>query len=319
MRSGVTGANQPAFAVTGTPRMKIERKSSYLVGLIGSGIQASLTPAMHECEGDRRGLRYMYRLLDLDLSDMGAEALPQLLDAAQRTGFCGLNITHPCKQAVIPLLDELSDNAAAIGAVNTVVFRDGRRIGHNTDCWGFEQNMRENLDSARKQDVVLLGAGGAGAAVAHALMHLGTEHLHIHDIDSARAESLVEALSRRFGAGRASAIVDLQQAMESADGLVHATPTGMAHYPGLPLPAELLKASHWVAEIVYFPLETELLRLARGLGCQTTDGRGMAVHQAARAFRLFTGIDASATDMMCDFEALVALPASHSTAATSAA
>ncbi len=113
----------------------IEKKPSCLVGLIGAGIQASLTPAMHEGEGDRRGLRYMYRLMDLDLLRLGEDPLPQLLNAAQLAGFRGLNITHPCKQSVIPLLDELSENAAAIGAVNTVVFRDGRRIGHNTDCW----------------------------------------------------------------------------------------------------------------------------------------------------------------------------------------
>lgn len=299
--------------------MKIEKKPSYLVGLIGAGIQASLSPAMHEGEGDRRGLRYMYRLMDLDLLDLGAEPLPQLLDAAQVSGFCGLNITHPCKQSVIPLLDELSDNAAAIGAVNTVVFKDGRRIGYNTDCWGFEQNMRENLDSARKHDVVLLGAGGAGAAVAHALMHLGTDHLHVHDLDPGRVEGLVEALSRRFGPGRASAVADLGQAMDRADGIVQATPMGMAHYPGLPLPAALLKSSHWVAEIVYFPLETELLLLAHRLGCRCVDGRGMAVHQAARAFRLFTGVDANATDMLHDFDALVALQAGHPAASTSMA
>ncbi|MEO8779698.1 MAG: shikimate dehydrogenase [Rhodanobacter sp.] len=299
--------------------MKIEKKPSYLVGLIGAGIQASLTPAMHEGEGDRRGLRYMYRLMDLDLLDLGEDPLPQLLDAAQMSGFCGLNITHPCKQSVIPLLDELSDNAAAIGAVNTVVFRDGRRIGHNTDCWGFEQNMRENLSSAQTHDVVLLGAGGAGAAVAHALLHLGTAHVHVHDLDAARTQGLVEALSGRFGAGRASTVTDLRQSMDRADGIVHATPTGMAHYPGLPLPAELLKPSHWVAEIVYFPLETQLLALARSLGCKSVDGRGMAVHQAARAFRLFTGVDANAADMLRDFDALVALQAGRAAGMASAA
>lgn len=285
--------------------MKIERKPTYLVGLIGAGIQASLSPAMHEGEGERRGLNYLYQLLDVAVLDLGAQALPRLLDAAQLTGYCGLNITHPYKQQVIPLLDELSEDAAAIGAVNTVVFKDGRRIGHNTDCWGFAQNMREHLDTVRRQDVVLLGAGGAGCAVAHALLQQGVQHLHIHDLERNREADLVESLSRRFGAGRATAVDDLGKAMQKADGLVHATPMGMASHPGLPLAADLLKPAHWVAEVVYFPLETELLRLARGLGCPTVDGSGMAVCQAVNAFRLFTGIEADAAAMRRDFEALV--------------
>lgn len=304
--------------MSNSPRssMKIEKKPSYLVGLIGAGIQASLSPAMHESEGDRHGLRYLYQLLDLEVPGLGKEALPRLLDAAQLSGFSGLNITHPCKQAVIPLLDELSDDAAVIGAVNTVVFKNGRRIGHNTDCSGFEQSMRENLSSACKQNVVLLGAGGAGAAVAHSLLRQGVERLHVYDLKPARAKSLVDALCGRFGAERVSAISDLAQAMQEADGLVHATPTGMAHYPGLPLPAELLKPSHWVADIVYFPLHTELLHAARRLGCQTMDGRGMAVHQAAGSFRLFTGLDADVIAMQRDFDSLVGLQRSVLTAAS---
>jgi len=286
--------------------MKIQRKPPYLVGLIGSTIQASLSPAMHEGEGDRHGLLYMYRLLDLDLLGVGVEALPQLVEAAQLTGFSGLNITHPCKQAVIPLLDELSDDAAAIGAVNTVIFRNGRRIGHNTDCSGFEQSIREGLDSAPRDNVVLLGAGGAGAAVAHGLLNLGTKHLAICDKVPDRAESLARALCARFGFGRATAGSDLERMMSVADGLVHATPTGMVRHPGLPLGADLLRPSHWVAEIVYFPLETELLRLARRLGCRQLDGSGMAVHQAAAAFHLFTGIEADAAQMRRDFDQLIA-------------
>lgn len=286
--------------------MRIQNKPSYLVGLIGAGIQASLSPAMHEAEGDRHGLRYMYRLIDLELLHLDASALPRLLDAARVTGFCGLNITHPCKQAVVPLLDELSDDAAAIGAVNTVVIRDGKLIGHNTDCYGFEQSMREDLASAPLDRVVQLGAGGAGAAVANALLNVGARHLSVFDIDAGRAASLVESLSRRFGPGRVEAVTRLSKAMEHAQGLVHATPTGMAAHPGLPLPAELLTPSHWFAEIVYFPLETELLRLARRLGCRCMDGRGMAVHQAVGAFQLFTGLKADGAQMRRDFEALVA-------------
>lgn len=285
--------------------MKINRGSSFLVGLIGAGIQSSLSPHMHEAEGTRHGLRYWYRLLDFDVMALDVSALPRLLDAARITGFCGLNITHPCKQAVVPLLDELSDDAAAIGAVNTVVFKDGRSIGYNTDCTGFQRSVRETLDSAAKNNIVVLGAGGAGSAAAHGLLQLGAQHLYIHDLDGARAAALVKALTGRFGEARASLVADLGHTMRAADGVVQATPMGMAHYPGLPLPAEMLRPSQWVAEIVYFPLETELLRLAQRIGCRAVDGGRMAVYQAAAAFELFTGLTADAAAMRRDFESLV--------------
>lgn len=284
--------------------MKINKGSSFLVGLIGAGIQSSLSPYMHEAEGARHGLRYWYRLMDLDVLALDVSALPRLLDAAQITGFCGLNITHPCKQAVVPLLDELSDDAAAIGAVNTVVFKGGRRIGYNTDCTGFQRSVRETLASAAKNKVVVLGAGGAGSAAAHGLLQLGAQHLYIHDLDGVRAGALVKTLTDRFGEGRASLVTDLGHTMRTADGLVQATPMGMAHYPGLPLPAEMLKPSQWIAEIVYFPLETDLLRLARRAGCRAVDGGRMAVYQAAAAFELFTGLAADAGAMRKDFESL---------------
>jgi shikimate dehydrogenase len=278
---------------------------SFLVGLIGQGIQASLTPAMHEQEGDAQGLRYMYKNLDLAPMGVGPEALPELLLAAQRLGFAGLNITHPCKQLVIPLLDELSPDARALRAVNTVVLRDGRRRGENTDWWGFAEAFRRNMDGARRDRVVQLGAGGAGAAVAHALLTLGVQRLTVQDVDAGRAASLADSLCGRFGADRARAGADLPAAMAEADGLVHCTPTGMTGHPGLPLPAELLHPALWVADIVYFPLETELLRTARALGCRTLSGGAMAVFQAVEAFRLFTGITPDAERMLRHFAALV--------------
>ena len=110
------------------------KQQSFLCGLIGAGIQASRTPPMHEREGDEQGLRYIYKKIDIEPLGLGTDALPDLLRAAERMGFCGLNITFPFKQTVIPLLDELSDDARALNAVNTVVLRDGKRIGYNTDC-----------------------------------------------------------------------------------------------------------------------------------------------------------------------------------------
>jgi shikimate dehydrogenase len=188
--------------------------------------------------------------------------------------------------------------------VNTVVLRDGRRTGHNTDWWGFAESFRRGLPDAGRERVVQLGAGGAGTAVAHAALKLGVGRLALFDVEPQRAGQVAARLNARFGEGRAVAGGDLAAALAQADGLIHATPTGMAKFPGLPLPANLLHARLWVAEIVYFPLETELLRVARRLGCRTLDGGGMAVFQAVEAFRLFTGIAPDADRMLRHFASM---------------
>ena len=279
-------------------------RGSIVCGLIGSGIQASRTPTMHEQEGAAQGLRYVYKLIDLAQLGVGTEALPELLTAAERMGFAGLNITYPCKQSIIPLLHELSDDARALNAVNTVVLEDGRRIGHNTDWSGFAEGFRRGLPEAKLDRVVQLGAGGAGAAVAHAALTMGAKQLTIFDVDHARSAELGASLSARFGRDRAVGGTDLAAAMAAADGLIHATPTGMAKLTGMPLSPELLRSNHWVAEIVYFPLETELLRVARSKGCRTVDGGGMAVFQAVGAFRLFTGIEPDPARILKHFAAM---------------
>jgi shikimate dehydrogenase len=275
-----------------------------LAGLIGAGIQASRTPALHEHEGDAQGLRYLYRLIDLDPLNLDITALPDLLMAAERMNYTGLNITFPCKQAIIPLLDELSVEARGIGAVNTVVLKDGRRLGHNTDCLGFAEGFRRGLQGVAIERVVQMGAGGAGAAVAHALLSEGVQRLSIFDVEISQAQSLADNLNQHFGAGRAEAGHDLPSTLAQANGLVNTTPVGMKKLPGTPVPLELLRAELWVAEIVYFPLETELLRNARGLGCRTLDGGTMAVFQAVKAFELFSGVVPDAQRMLAHFQSM---------------
>jgi shikimate dehydrogenase len=282
----------------------MNRNNVILAGLIGAGIQASRTPALHEHEGDEQGLRYLYRLIDLDQLQLDSNALPDLLLAAERMNYTGLNITFPCKQAIIPLLDELSPEARGIGAVNTVVLKDGKRIGHNTDCLGFAEGFRRGLPDVARDRVVQMGAGGAGAAVAHALLSEGVQQLSIFDVDVERAESLANNLNQHFGAGRAVTGRDLPSALSHADGLVNTTPMGMAKLPGMPVPAALLQPELWVAEIVYFPLETELLRNARALGCRTLDGGNMAVFQAVKAFELFSGVAPDARRMLAHFQSM---------------
>src|SRR4051812_45455507 len=255
----------------------------FLVGLVGTGIGPSLTPPMHEREADALGLRYLYRRFDLDELRLPATAIGDLVAATRLAGYDGLNVTHPCKQLVLAHLDELSPDAEALGAVNTVVFRDGRAIGHNTDWSGFARSFDRGLADVALDEVVLLGAGGAGAAVAHALLTLGVRRLTVLDMARDRAEQLATALAERFGAGwdmagagaeqvapgRAArfgagrapggVLNGLPQALAGAAGVVHATPTGMAAHPGLPVPAEVLRPPLWVADVVYRPLETELV------------------------------------------------------------
>ena len=269
-----------------------------LIGLIGAGIQRSLSPALQEEEARHHGLRLHYQLIDLDAAGVGVDALPGLISAARVMGFAGLNVTFPCKQAVIPLLDDLSEEARAIGAVNTIV-RDGKRlVGHNTDGPGWAWGFRRALPDADLSRVVLVGAGGAGAACADAVLRLGARELRIVDQDPARSRELATRLGGQ-------AFTNVSAALDGASGVIHATPVGMSRHPGMPFPAQLLRPSLWVSEVVYVPLETELLKAARKAGCRTADGGHMNVGQAVRGFKLFTGRDADPARMDAHFRGLV--------------
>jgi shikimate dehydrogenase len=284
------------------------RAESVLVGLIGEGVMPSLTPPMHEREADVQGLRLLYRPIDLLDLDLPATAVGDLLTAAQRMGFNGLNITHPCKQLVLEHLDEISDDARRLGAVNTVLIRDGRFVGHNTDFSGFGSALADGLPGAKLGRVVQLGAGGAGSAVAYALLKAGAKHLDLVDMDANRAAERAAELGELFPDASITPrnTTELSHIMPLADGLVHCTPIGMAAHPGLPLDIDLLEPRHWVADIVYRPIETQLVREARAKGCDVLDGGRMAVGQAADAFKLFTGKDADRERMRQHFLELIA-------------
>jgi shikimate dehydrogenase len=261
-----------------------------LLGLIGAAIQTSRIPAMHEREAAEHRIRCIYQLIDLDELNLTVAWLPELLAAAERMGFSGLNITHPCKKRIIPFLTDLSDEAHLLGTVDTVLLRNGKRLGHNTDWWGFAETLRQQLPEARMDHVVQLGAGGTGVATAYALLKMGVKQLTISDWSVESEEQLVDLMALHFGDGRAQSVKNLAAAVENADGLIHATPTGLLRYPGMPLPRSLLRPELWVADLASVTYETELLRTARELGCRTIDGTGMVVHQAAKSFELFTGI-----------------------------
>jgi shikimate dehydrogenase len=262
-----------------------------LVGLIGANIQGSLSPAMHEDAFAAAGIEGYYHLMDLDL--LPDRRLYQILTAAGTAGFSGVNITFPCKQAALALVAEASVEARQIGAVNAIIFkRDGRMTGHNTDRIGFRRSFEETLGRAAVEGrtALLVGAGGAGRAAAFALLDLSAGCLLVHDVDDARAATLVASLTASFGRSRARVASDPRAALGEAVGVVNATPVGMLGFPGNPVPLESIEARHWVMDVIYTPLETELVVRARAKGARAVGGAGMCVHQAAESFRLFTGV-----------------------------
>ncbi|MEN2736678.1 shikimate dehydrogenase [Microbacterium sp. X-17] len=287
---------------------------SYLVGLLGEGVLPSLTPPLHEREADEQGLRYLYRPIDLLSFEGGGDldaTIGRVLDAAALLGFDALNITHPCKQRVLAHLDEVTDSAAAIGSVNTVLLAAGRRVGHNTDVTGFASALGDGLPGADLGHVVVIGAGGAGAAVCAALLEAGASRLTVADLDARRAATLAASLGPRFPAASVSGVSSdalpalLGEPANAVTGLVNASFVGMHTHPGIPLDAGLLRPDLWVADVVYRPVDTELLRAAREAGCRTLDGGGMAVGQAADAFRLITGAEPDRERMRAHFAAMI--------------
>jgi len=256
-----------------------------LVGLLGANIGQSLAPALHEDAAAAAGMVGHYHLMDVD--GPRPRTLPELLAAVRTAGFAGVNVTFPFKEAVIPLLDEVSPEAAEIGAVNTVVFDSaGRSTGHNTDRSGFRAAFLAafGADAVRGKAVLQLGAGGAGRAVAFALRDLGVSSLRLYDRDIQRARNLCADL------GGSCEVLDAPEpAAASVAGIVNATPIGMTGHDGLPMTPEVVQSHQVVADVIYTPLETEFVKAAKAKGARTMGGAGMCVHQAVRAFELFTG------------------------------
>ena len=278
--------------------------TSFVVGLLGDNIGGSLAKPLQEGEGEAQGLTLAYRLVDATHTGLGLDDTAEVLRWAVRLGFDGLAITHPFKNAVMAHVDEASPEAQALGASNLVVIRGGRTIGHNTDWVGFADALRATLPDATGDRMVLLGAGGAGVAVGYGALRYGAGHLDIVDQDADRAEAVATRLGALVGPDRVSSTTDLPAALAAAGGLIQATPVGMDAHPGLPLDPALLRPDHWVADIIYFPLETDLVHRARAAGCRVMTGGAMAVHQHVAAFRLLTSRDADIRRMQAHFETL---------------
>jgi shikimate dehydrogenase len=274
-----------------------------LLGLIGSPIAHSAAPAMHEAAGRATGLRVHYQLIDVPGADTAT--LRALAEGVRRLGFAGVNVTFPYKEAVLALLDAIDPAAAPIGAVNTVVVRDGRLIGHNTDTTGFAAAITEDIADPAAGPVALIGAGGVGRAAGFALARLGVPDLRILDSAPEKAAALARDLEQA-GAPRARAATDLAAALVGAAGVVNATPVGMLPDRGTPIPPRLLHAGMWVADVVYYPLVTPLLTDARAAGARTVTGRALTIHQAADAFALFTGMRPPIAALGAAFDAVIA-------------
>ncbi|AZV78937.1 shikimate dehydrogenase [Parasedimentitalea marina] len=271
-----------------------------IAALIGKGIAASLTPAMHEAAGAALGIDYAYGRYDLATADYANWSLDQAVDAAQVAGCRGVNVTYPFKQDVMALLDDMSPQARDIGAVNTVVFEGQKRTGHNSDYLGFRASFARDMKALPRDAVLLLGAGGAGCAVGLALIDLGTTTLWIHD----QSQKAALALADRLMALRPQVRCAVWKFQGAVDGILNATPMGMASHPGQAISLSDVVVRCWVGDIVYFPLQTALLRDATVRGLHVMTGGGMAVGQAAETFKLFTGREPDRARMAQDFHTM---------------
>lgn len=288
----ITGETRDAPAMPAQP---------LLLGLIGSPIKSSAAPAMHEAAAEALGLRAQYRLIDHPGAD--AATLRQMLDGVRLLGFSGVNVTFPYKEAIIPLLDALAPGAAMVGTANTVVSRDGKLTGHNTDATGFASAFAAVLGDPGDKPVALIGAGGVGRAIGFAMSEVGARTLNIFDSDAGKAQALAARLSDRLDARICASVADT---LKGAGGVINGTPIGMLPNRDSPVPAELLHQDMYVADAVYTPLWTPLLLAARAAGCRVMTGRELCIHQAADAFRLFTGLEPSRERIGAAFDAVIA-------------
>jgi shikimate dehydrogenase len=283
-------------------------RQRFLTGLIGAPIAHSASPAMHERAGDALGVRCLYQLIEV--AGAGREELRGLLDGVRRLGFAGVNVTFPYKEAVLDVLDEMSPTAATLGAVNAIVVRDGRLIGHNTDTTGFARAASDLVAGSGRGAVAVIGAGGVGKAIAFALAGLGVAEIRIFDTDRAKADGLAARLRPCNGI----VVVDcIEDALRDAVGLVNGTPVGMLPSRGTPVPDALLHDGLWVADVVYSPLWTPLLTAAKARNARTMNGGELAICQAVDAFELFTGLTPSIIEMRNAFDGVMAktAPAFH--------
>ncbi|PZP39026.1 MAG: shikimate dehydrogenase, partial [Pseudopedobacter saltans] len=207
-------------------------KNKALAGLIGHGIQGSLSPMIHETEAKENGLELIYRIVDFAAPERDASFLQNMLLAAESLDFSGVNITHPYKEDAFKLVDVLSEDAKKIGSINTIIFKNGKRFGDNTDWFGFSENFKSGISNAEIDIVAQIGTGGAGLAVAYAMLKMGTNEIHLFDTQKDKANTLAKNLQSMFPDRKIIVSDDVENALQNAKGIINATPIGMEGIPG---------------------------------------------------------------------------------------
>ncbi len=255
-----------------------------LVAVLGSPVAHSKSPLLHGFWLKQFGIQGHYVPIDVMAAD-----LEQVLQTLPKMGFVGANVTLPHKEKILSIADQISDRAALIGAANTLVFqRDGKIYADNTDGYGFIENIRQHAPDWQAKDgpALVLGAGGAARAIVSALLEAGAPEVRISNRTRARADQIKSDFGGRVG------IVDWVKAgaeIEYAHTLVNTTSLGMTGKSALTVSLDKLNPETLVTDIVYSPLETELLKAARSKGCRVVDGLGMLIHQAVPGFQRWFG------------------------------
>ncbi|MEK6692287.1 MAG: shikimate dehydrogenase [Nitrospirota bacterium] len=255
-----------------------------IIGIFGYPVEHTLSPYMHNAAFEAMGLDYCYIPFRVR-----PENLKTAINSIKALSLQGVNITIPHKEAIIPYLDELDREAELIGAVNTVLNKEKRLIGYNTDGRGFVRSLREDgrIDPRGKK-IMIIGAGGAARAIAFTLAIEGAGKIFIKDIIEEKAKELSSAISNKISA-EAIYIKDLKDRIGDVDILINATPLGMKKEDPLPVLPELLSQGLIVYDIVYNPPETPLLKEAKKRGAKTLGGLGMLLYQGALSFKIWTG------------------------------
>lgn len=266
-----------------------------LTGLLGRPVSHSKSPAMHNCAFQALGLDYVYLCFDV-----GVEEMPKVVEGLKLAGVQGFNCTMPCKNIMTELADELSPAAQLIGAVNTVVNHNGKLVGHNTDGIGFMMSANDAGHDIIGKPMTLLGAGGAATAIAVQAALDGVSDLHIFSIRDrffCRMEQIVQQLNTETSCHVTLHDFDndsiLRDAITDSKILVNGTSVGMSPNTDASIITDITMFHNdlIVADIIYNPAETKLLRLAKEAGCATFNGEYMLLYQGAEAFKLFTGHD----------------------------
>ncbi len=279
---------------------------SYVVGLVGESLSGTLAHRLVEGCAQRAGVPLAYRVIDTEALNLDPHDLKRVVRWLVRLGYDGFSVTHPYKQQIIDLLDELTPTASDLGAVNTVTVREGRLVGDNTDWRGFASHLAAAAPDVRDDRVLLLGAGGAGVAVAYGLLRDSSAHVTVADVDPRKAGDVVTRMAALFGADRVALSRDTALAIQTCQGLVNATPRGMTAHPGVPIAPSLVRPDMWVADIVYLPRRTELLEICAARGSRTIPGAGMAAYTAAHTFEVFTGVSPDLKDLRAHLDQLLA-------------